>query len=139
MAKRILNFAEARKKHVPRRFYPLQLPFSYIAVRRGRVVERGWGETVEMSSNQIRVAPAALVNAKFTELVLSIAWPVKHSGGAGLQLVAHVLPCLDGSAGLFRILQHEFRTVSREANGFGLHAGLRRWADDLPLAAAGGM
>jgi hypothetical protein len=128
MAKRIIQFDQARKKHLLRRFYPLQLPFSYIALRRGRVVQKGWGETAEISSNHVRVKPLGLIYEDVTEMIMSITWPAKLPDGAGLQLMFHALPVRDGSSSeLFRILRHEFRTASRDANGAGLRAGLLNW------------
>jgi hypothetical protein len=128
MARRIIHFDQARKKHQFRRFYPLQLPFSYIALRRGRVVQKGWGETAEISSNHVRVKPLGLIYEDVTEMIISIAWPAKLPDGAGLQLMVHVLPVRDGSSNeLFRILRHEFRTASKDANGVGLRVGLLNW------------
>lgn len=128
---------------MPRRFYPLQLPFSYIALRRGRVFHKGWGETVEISSNQIRITPLGITQGMLTEMIMAVTWPAKLPDGTSLQLMIHVLPAPDGQpSGLFRILKHEFRTASREANGLGLTAGLRSWTpDDAPrlVAAASGM
>jgi len=111
-----------------RRFYPLQLPFSYLALRRGRVVQKGWGETAEISSNHVRVKPLGLIYEDITELIMSIHWPAKLPDGAGLQLMVHALPIRDGSSNeLFRILRHEFRIASRDANGVGLRVGLLNW------------
>jgi hypothetical protein len=128
MARPIIHFDQARKKHLLGRFYPLQLPFSYIALRRGRVVQKGWGQTAEISSNHIRVKALGLIYEDVTELIISIAWPAKLPDGAGLQLMVHALPVRDGSSNeLFRILRHEFRTASKDANGVGLRAGLLNW------------
>jgi len=134
-----------------RRFYPLQLPFSYLALRRGRVVQKGWGETAEISSNHVRVKPLGLIYEDITEMIISVAWPAKLPDGAGLQLMIHALPIRDGSSNeLFRILRHEFRIASRDANGVGLRVGLLNWntgdSDELTntppafaVAAASGM
>jgi hypothetical protein len=128
MARRIIHFDQARKKHQFRRFYPLQLPFSYIALRRGRVVQKGWGETAEISSNHVRIRPLGLTYEDVTETIMSIAWPAKLPDGAGLQLMIHALPVRDGSSNeLFRILRHEFRIASKDANGVGLRVGLLNW------------
>jgi hypothetical protein len=128
MARRIIHFDQARKKHQLRRFYPLQLPFSYLALRRGRVVQKGWGETAEISSNHVRVKPLGLIYEDITEMIISVAWPAKLPDGAGLQLMIHALPIRDGSSNeLFRILRHEFRIASRDANGVGLRVGLLNW------------
>ena len=134
-----------------RRFYPLQLPFSYLALRRGRVVQKGWGETAEISSNHVRVKPLGLIYEDVTEMIISIAWPAKLPDGAGLQLMIHGLPVRDGSSNeLFRILRYEFRIASKDANGVGLRVGLLNWntgdSDELTntppafaVAAASGM
>jgi hypothetical protein len=140
MARRIINFDQARKKHQFRRFYPLRLPFSYIALRRGRVVQKGWGETAEISSNHVRVKPLGLIYEDITELIMSIHWPAKLPDGAGLQLMVHALPIRDGSSNeLFRILRHEFRIASKDANGVGLRVGLLNWntgdSDELTRTA----
>jgi hypothetical protein len=61
-------------------------------------------------------------------MIMSIIWPAKLPDGAGLQLMFHALPVRDGSSSeLFRILRHEYRTASRDANGVGLRAGLLNW------------
>src|ERR1035438_8041927 len=150
MATQILRIAEAEDLH--RRYYPLELPLSYIALSRGRVIQRGRGETVEMSSSHVRVKPLGLLNPGATDVVMSVAWPAKLPDGTSLQLVIHtqlVRESLDAAS--FRILKHEFRTASKDANGLGLRAELSsgpgRASHDQPqtsmpvrsLAAAPGM
>jgi hypothetical protein len=104
------------------------------------VVQKGWGETAEISSNYVRVKPLGLIYDDVTEMIMSIAWPAKLPDGAGLQLMVHALPVRDdASSELFRILRHEFRTASKDANGVGLRVGLLNWntgdSDDQADAA----
>jgi hypothetical protein len=121
MATRILHIAEASQKYLHRRFYPLELSFSYIALRRGRVIQSGWGETVEMSSSHVRVKPLGLRDLDATDIVMSVAWPAKLPDGTNLQLVIHTEPVRDSlDAAEFRILKHEYRTASKGGNGLGL-------------------
>jgi hypothetical protein len=116
------------------------------------VVQKGWGDTAEISSNHLRVKPLGLIYEDITELIMSITWPAKLPDGAGLQLMVHALPLHDGSPNeLFRILRYEFRTASKVANGVGLRVGLLNWntgdpdelTDTAPpayaVAAASGM
>jgi hypothetical protein len=116
------------------------------------VVQKGWGETAEISSNHVRVKPLGLIYEDVTEMIISVAWPAKLPDGAGLQLMVHALPIRDGSSNeLFRILRHEFRIASKDANGVGLRVGLLNWntgdSDELThratpafaVAAASGM
>jgi hypothetical protein len=118
-------------KHTSLRRYPLQLAFSYVARRRGRLIHSGWGETIEIGSSQIRVCPLDAATADATDIVMSIAWPAKLPNGTRLQLVIQTKPVgEDLIFPEFRILKHEFRTASREANGLGLKAGLQSWRDE---------
>jgi hypothetical protein len=107
----------------PRRFYPLDLPFSYQVIERGHVIERGFGDTTEISSTQIRVKPQPNLCLAATEVVMSIAWPAKLKDGTGLQFVVLAKMCrYGGGFAEFIILKYEFRTVSKATTGVGLRA-----------------
>ena len=123
MATRILHIADAKDLH--RRYYPLELPISYVALSEGHVIQSGRGATVEISGSYVRTKPLGLLNPGATDVVMSIAWPARLPDGTNLQLVIHTKPVGESPvAAAFRILKHEFRTVSKDANGLGLRAEL---------------
>jgi hypothetical protein len=95
-------------------YYPLTLDFSYLAYRRGRVIQQGTGVTVEMSRARIRVKPIAVSTPGTTDIKLSIAWPAVLDDGTRLQFVVQGKPSWNGSELVeVIILKHEFRTASK--------------------------
>jgi hypothetical protein len=97
-------------------YYPLKLGFSYLAYRRGHVIQRGIGETVEMSRAGIRVRPIEIVPQDATDIKLSIAWPATLDDGTRLQFVVQGKPQWNGSQLVEVIMvKHEFRTASKGA------------------------
>lgn len=126
MAIRILHIAQARQDRLHRRYYPLELPFSYIALGGSSELQRGWGETIEMNSRYVLVKPLSPLNPDATDIVMSIVWPARLSDGTNLQLVIHAQPVWESTGlGGFRILKHEFRTAGKDANGLCSRAELR--------------
>jgi len=133
MATQLVPAPESSGKRPRGRLYPIQLSFSYIALRRGQVIQRGWGETTEMSSTHIRVKRIQGLNPGVTQMVMSIAWPAKLPDGTGLQLVVQVRPDTGWLwMANFSIQKYEFRTASKNMQGFGMRLGLMkaREADD---------
>jgi len=115
MPSRILRML---RKKVPPRRYPLKLPFSYVARQGKEQVYSGFGETIEISSLYIGVWPLPLRSSGVTELALSIQWPATLPDGTRLQLVIQSLPIgPHGQVTELCILNHEFRTARRCANG----------------------
>jgi hypothetical protein len=109
----------------PGGFYPLELPFSYLALRDGHVIQRGQGETIEIGSTRIRVKPIDSLSPATTDIVMSIAWPARLNDGPSLQFVVQTKPRWDG-VGLAEcvILRHEFRIASKGNLGLGLRIAL---------------
>jgi hypothetical protein len=94
-------------------FYPLKLTFTYTASRDGRVIQRGMGETIEMSSCAVRAKFAEAIPAEVTDLRLSIAWPATLSDGTNLQFVVEGRPSWEGARMEVRFWRYEFRTAPR--------------------------
>lgn len=102
------------RSRVPRTYYPLQLDFSYLACRRGRVIERGTGQTLEISRQGIRVKPLEILTPGVTDIKLQIAWPAALDDGTRLKLVVLGRPSWNGSRLVeVIILKHEFRTAPK--------------------------
>ena len=86
-----------------------------------------------MSSTHIRVKRIQGLNPGVTQMVMSIAWPAKLPDGTGLQLVVQVRPDTGWLwMANFSIQKYEFRTASKNMQGFGMRLGLMkaREADD---------
>ena len=94
-------------------FYPLTLAFTYAAYREGRVIQRGTGETMEMSSFAVRAKFAEAIPAEVTDLRLSIAWPATLGDGTNLQFVIEGRPSWEGARMEVRFWRYEFRTAPR--------------------------
>lgn len=111
----------AHRRRLRGKLYPVRLILSYTALHADQVVQRGWGETTEIGSGRLRVKLAESLSPAATGVVLSIAWPVKLTDGASLQLVVRATPTW-GHAGPmeFTIDKYEFRTASRKATSPGL-------------------
>lgn len=123
-----------RAKDLVYRFYPLELPFAYVAIQCGRVIRKGTGETSEISSNQVRWKALDLWHLKPTVVIMSVAWPAKLADGTSLQLVLQVQPVGTDTTS-FRILKHEFRTAPKTSNDPGMHAEVRAGGPLLRLIA----
>lgn len=95
-------------------YYPLTLAFTYTAYSQGKVIQRGVGETVEMSSYGVRANFPEPVLSEVTDLKLSIAWPATLDDGTRLQFVVEGRPSWDGGR-LAEVLfwKYEFRTAPR--------------------------
>jgi hypothetical protein len=107
------------------KYYPVQLFFSYTALRRGQVIQRGSGETIEMSKSHIRARTLDILSPRATTVVMSITWPAKLADGTGLQLMVQTKPDRDAlQLGQFCILKHEFRTAPKVGHAFGLRTAL---------------
>jgi hypothetical protein len=125
MEAEILLPAETSPKRVPGKYYPLELTFSYVALKRGQVIQRGLGKTVEISSASVRIMPLDVLNPSATGIVLSIAWPVKLDDGASLKWVIEAKPSWgDAGPSEFVIRKQEFRIASKRTLGLGARAGL---------------
>jgi len=124
MANQTAGLSRRRRKRLPGKYYPLKLAFSYWAYRRGHLIQRGLGETVEISSSGVRVKPSDIVCLGATDIELSIAWPAKLRDGTGLQFFVQGKPFWDG-LGLAEILilKHEFRTAARNTHGLSVRSG----------------
>jgi len=130
MATQLVPAPESSSKRPRGRLYPIQLSFSYIALRRGQVIQRGWGETTEMSSTHIRVKRIQGLNPGITQIVMSIAWPATLPDGAGLQLVVQARPDTGWLwMANFSIQKYEFRTASKNSQGMGMRLGLMQACD----------
>ena len=95
--------------------YPVRLEVEYMMLSRGRVVRRGNGATVNISSHGILFqADDALPTGR--SIRLAIKWPFLLEGGCGLKL--HILGTIVRSHAqrtAIQIDRHEFRTVSIRA------------------------
>ena len=112
----VVAFAKHQRRHSVGAYYPLTLAFSYTAYSNGHVVQRGTGESIEISSSGVRVKTAESVDASVNQMRLSIAWPVALDDGTKLQLVVQG-PVARAHATLMEVTfwQYEFRTVARRA------------------------
>ena len=99
-------------------YYPLRLSFSFMAYRRGNVIQSGVGQTFEISSTGIRVNLAEALSPEVTEIKLSIAWPAILDDGTNLQFVVQGRPASISAGSMemeIAILSHEFKTAARRA------------------------
>jgi hypothetical protein len=109
-----------RRSHQPNKYYPVQLAFSYQALRRGDVIQRGSGETIEISSTSVRVKPLMALAQATTDVVMWIAWPAKLDDGTSLHCVILAKPQWDGSGLVeLEIMKYQFRTAASRALGNG--------------------
>ena len=120
----------SRTPKAPGRLYPIRLMLSYSAYRNGDVIQRGAGQTIEMSSTRIRIKSAETLDPSATEIKLSIAWPIPLEDGTGLQFVVQGRPAWDeAESGTVLIASYEFRTAPKNPIN----------AADAPSAAAPGL
>jgi hypothetical protein len=91
--------------------YRLRLKLKWKLIRRRRVLDRGTGHTIDVSSGGI-LFDAECELPEGLNMELSIAWPVLLHNAAPLQLVASG-KIVRGNSRLVAIqtTQHEFRTV----------------------------
>lgn len=123
MGSPVVAFAKHHRKQSVGAYFPLTFAFSYIAYCKGHVVQRGTGETIEISSSGVRVKTAESVDASVNQMRLSIAWPVKLDDGTRLQLVVQG-PVARAAATLMEVAfwQYEFRTAPRAATSLEVSA-----------------
>jgi len=112
----VVAFAKHHRRQSVGAYYPLKLAFSYTAYCDGHVVQRGTGETAEISSSGVRVKTAESVDENVNQMRLAIAWPVALDDGTKLQLVVQG-PVAHAAATLMEVTfwQYEFRTAARRA------------------------
>lgn len=131
----------AHRRRLRGKLYPVRLVLSYTALHVDQVVQRGWGETIEIGSGRLRVKLTEALSPAATGVVLSIAWPVKLADGASLQLVVRATPSWDPAGRMeFTIDKHEFRTASKNSTGIGLRTSFANGrAAYAPLPVHAGM
>jgi len=107
-------FAKDHQRRSSCAYYPLRLAFSYTAYCDGDVIQRGTGETTEISSASVRVTIDDIVRPDVKQIKLSIAWPATLSDGARLQFVVQGEPLYAGTR-LVEIAfwKYEFKTAPR--------------------------
>jgi hypothetical protein len=109
-------FAKDHQRRSGGAYYPLRLAFSYIALCDGDVIQRGTGETTEISSASVRVKIDDIVSPDVKQIKLSIAWPATLSDGARLQFVVHGDPLYAGPRlAEVAFWKYEFKTAPRRA------------------------
>src|ERR1035441_7462245 len=92
------------------RRYQLQLELKWKLIRRRRVLDRGTGKTVDVSSGGI-IFDAGGHMPEGLNVELSIAWPVLLHNVASMQLVATgKIVRVNGHQLAIQTTQHEFRT-----------------------------
>ncbi len=130
-----LATASNQRSRQPGAYYPLKLDFSYQAYRRGRAIQRGTGQTVEMSRQVIRMRPIEIETAGATDIKLQIAWPAALDDGTRLQLIVQGRPIWNRSQLVeVIVLKHEFRTAPK---GTALSASVATHQPGVLTAAAG--
>jgi len=114
MGSAAVAYVRPHRQRPPSAYYPLRLAFSYVAYCDRQLIQRGVGETVEISSASVRVNVADLVDPDATQIRLSIAWPATLEDGMSLQFVVQGTPVWVGqNLAEIVIVQHEFRTAPR--------------------------
>ncbi len=92
------------------RRYPLELELRYKLIRRKKVLETGYGRTLDMSSGGILFETARPLPPGLT-IELSVSWPVLLRNTAPLKLVViGRVVRNEANCTAVRMLQHEFRT-----------------------------
>ncbi len=103
-----------RPGKAPGKYYPIRLALAYSAFRNGAVVQRGNGETVEISSTRVRLTSVDVLDRGITDIQLSVAWPVALEDGTPLQFVVRGRPAWDGEQlAAVVVSSYEFRTAAR--------------------------
>ena len=92
--------------------YGLNLHFEYRLFRRDRSVQEGWGQTLNMSSGGLLVAPdQPICKGRTIEITVQLPAQFKETPGARLVVLGHVLRS-DATGAAIRILRHGFIHVS---------------------------
>jgi hypothetical protein len=124
-------FAKDHQRRSGGAYYPLRLVLSYIAYCDGDVVQRGTGETTEISSASVRVKIDDIVSPDAKQIKLSIAWPATLSDGARLQFVVQGEPLYAGPRlAEVAFWKYEFKTAPRRA--MSVEAGVANGRMALP-------
>jgi hypothetical protein len=90
--------------------YPISLEVRYRLLEGSRVLKRGVGRTVYMSSNRILFESEAFLPLG-TAVELMITWPVRLDSRIELKLfIAGQIVQVDGKFAVTEIRRHEFRT-----------------------------
>ncbi len=90
--------------------YELDLPLDYELSVKGRVVERGWGRTVNLSSGGMLIEIASRV-AEGTSIDLRVEWPVLLGGICPMHVRVRGSVVRTGEGGTaIRARRYEFRT-----------------------------
>lgn len=98
------------------RRYALQLELKWKLVRRRRVLETGYGFTLDLSSSGILLDVGRHLPAGHN-LEVSVTWPVLHQNVSPLQLcVSGRIVRSDGRLAAIQMVQHEFRTAGISAD-----------------------
>ena len=98
----------------PGKAYPLRLSLAYSAYRNGTVIQRGAGETIEISSTRIRIKSSETWEKSMTDIRLAISWPVPLEDGTGLQFVVKGRPAWnDEQLDAILVSSYEFRTAAK--------------------------
>ena len=94
--------------------YGLNLHFEYRLFRRDRSVQEGWGQTLNMSSGGLLVAPdQPICKGRTIEITVQLPAQFKETPGARLVVLGHVLRS-DATGAAIRILRHGFIHVSSQ-------------------------
>jgi len=88
--RRVYTTAKPRKNAC--RWYPIALSFQYRAFSGGRLVHRGVGETIDISSHAIRLSMPFDLPGQVDTLDLAVAWPVTLGGATPLQWMVKAKP-----------------------------------------------
>jgi c-di-GMP-binding flagellar brake protein YcgR len=95
--------------------FPLTLDVRYSVSHRGASVEKGSGQTIDLSSSGLRFATQGPLEPGL-RLGVAITWPVLLDGRVQLQLiVTGVVVWSSGTETALKIQRHDFRTRRLEA------------------------
>ena len=95
----------------------MQLAFSYKALRLSDEIQRGSGETTEISSSCIKVKLLPALAPATTDVVMSITWPASLEDGASLHCVVLAKPSWDGlELAELVIMKYQFRTAAKSGS-----------------------
>jgi hypothetical protein len=99
------------------RRYDIALELRWKLVRRRKVLDSGFGRTVDLSSGGVRFDAGRLLPVGMG-IELSIAWPALLHNVAPMQLVVlGRIVRANGSQTAIHMLQHEFRTAGASMEG----------------------
>jgi hypothetical protein len=105
----------AGDRRVDRR-YPILLALQWKLIHRKRVMDKGAGSTLDLSSGGIRFESGRALPVGLN-VELAISWPMLLRGVAPMQLTVQgrIVRSEDGRIAI-RMIQHEFRTVGIPAD-----------------------